>query len=201
MMNKIFKVLLLTTAILVSDCSNSTVKLPEAKATAQKPQSQSQQQTQKVNTSSNQKITSIQGKVVRISDGDTVTVLMNNQQYKIRLNGIDAPEHSQPFGSKSREYLRDMINQKTVTVTVQGKDRYGRYLGVISTPEIKDVNAEMLKAGCAWHYKQYNKSPNYASYETSAKASKKGLWSEPNPTPPWVFRRQNKNNQQKKSGL
>ena len=94
------------------------------------------------------------GRVVKIADGDTFTLLVNgNEQVKIRLDGIDAPEKGQAYGDKAKEYLSSMIWREPVTVNVKSKDRYGRSIGKVSTPTISDVNLEMIRAGYAWQYR------------------------------------------------
>lgn len=95
----------------------------------------------------------LRGKVVRVSDGDTVVLLdADNTQHKIRLNGIDAPENGQPYGDKSKEYLSNLIAGKEVTVEVKGTDQYKRILGVVYLGDT-NINAEMIRAGYAWNYK------------------------------------------------
>ena len=140
------------------------------------------------------------GKVVKIADGDTFTLLVDgHDQYKIRLDGIDCPEKRQNFSKKATQYLSSMIWEQTVTVKVSTKDRYGRYIGKVSTPAIADVNLEMIKAGYAWHYKEYNDDPVYADAEAKAREQKKGLWLEDNPIYPQDFRKaQREKNKQKK---
>lgn len=130
------------------------------------------------------------GRVVKISDGDTFTLLINNHdQVKVRLDGIDAPEKKQAYGNKAKQYLSSMIWGVPVTVKVQKKDRYGRSIGKVSTVSIKDVNLEMIKAGFAWHYKEYNKDTSYASAENNARKKKLGLWQDKNPIKPQDFRK------------
>lgn len=132
----------------------------------------------------------ISGKVVKIADGDTFTLLVNNHdQVKVRLDGIDAPEKKQAFGNKAKQYLSSMIWGTPVTVKVLKKDRYGRSIGKVSTSRFKDVNLEMIKAGYAWHYKEYNDDKTYASAEVSARKNKKGLWQDKNPVKPQDFRK------------
>ena len=131
------------------------------------------------------------GKVVRIADGDTFTLLVDKKQHRIRLHGIDAPETQggQPWSPKSKDSLASMIAGKTVTVDVRDTDRYGRYIGVVSTADITDVNLEMLKAGMAWHYSYYDKTPAYKKAHEHAKKSRKGLWSDPSPINPYDWRK------------
>ena len=140
----------------------------------------------------------IQGKVVSVADGDTITVLdATNTQHKIRLQGIDAPEKAQPFGQKSKQSLSQMVQSKQVTVEYQKKDKYGRTLGKV-LHNGTDVCLEQIKLGMAWHYKQYaSDQPKedralYDQTEQDAKAKKAGLWIDKAPTPPWEFRRQKK---------
>lgn len=138
------------------------------------------------------------GRVVGVVDGDTVTVLDDtNTQWKIRLMGIDAPEKKQPFGSKSKESLSAMLFNKQVEVEFNKQDKYGRTVGRISVGGI-DVNLEQVKAGMAWHYKAYEREQSeadrtaYAQAEEQARAAKRGLWIDPDPTPPWDWRKQQK---------
>jgi len=138
------------------------------------------------------------GRVIGVSDGDTVTILDDTKtQWKIRLLGIDAPEKTQAFGSKSKEHLSDLVFNRQVTVEYSKKDRYGRTLGKIFVDGI-DANLEQINAGFAWHYKQYRRDQSakdraaYANAENQARTAKMGLWVDPKPTPPWDWRRQKK---------
>lgn len=134
----------------------------------------------------------IVGKVVKVADGDTITVLDdNNKKHKIRLDKIDATELKQPFGIKSKNYLESLIYQKKVKVVYTKKDRYKRILGIVFL-ENKEINLEMVKNGYAWHYRFYDKTPSYIQAEKQAKEKKIGLWSEANPINPYIFRKQNK---------
>jgi endonuclease YncB( thermonuclease family) len=139
----------------------------------------------------------LQGKVVSVADGDTITVLDSQKtQHKIRLQGIDAPERAQPFGNKSRQSLHELVHGKQVTVDYQKKDKYGRVVGKILLNNT-DVCLEQLKRGMAWHFKQYaNEQPKedqetYSLAEQQAKTELKGLWKDKQPVPPWEFRKQN----------
>lgn len=138
------------------------------------------------------------GRVVRIADGDTVTVLdATNTQHRIRLQGIDAPESHQAFGTQSKKSLSDMIFDKDVTVIYDKTDQYGRLVGKILLNG-KDVDLEQVKAGMAWHYKEYEReqSPEdrdlYARAEDEARSARRGLWVDANPTEPGEFRRDEK---------
>lgn len=136
----------------------------------------------------------IQGKVVAISDGDTVTVLdAENHQHKIRLTGIDAPEKAQAFGQASKRSLSDMVYERQVSVEWSKRDRYGRFIGKISANQI-DVCLEQVRRGMAWHYKQYQRDQSpadrqaYAAAEDIARTNHVGLWRDAHPIPPWEFR-------------
>jgi endonuclease YncB( thermonuclease family) len=131
--------------------------------------------------------TEITGKVVSIADGDTCTVLIDREQVKVRLDGIDAPEKKQPFGTKSREHLAALIHEKQVRVVVTGKDRYGRSLGTIWDGKT-NVNEAMVRSGLAWHYKKYSRDKRLAELEDAARKSKHGLWADKSPMPPWEWR-------------
>jgi endonuclease YncB( thermonuclease family) len=128
------------------------------------------------------------GTVVGISDGDTLTVLNENKrQVKIRLAEIDAPESKQAFGTQSKKSLSDICFKKPVIVDDHGTDRYKRTLGRIKCDGI-DANAEQVRRGMAWAYKQYLTDQAIGALEDTARASKTGLWADESPTPPWEFR-------------
>jgi len=137
----------------------------------------------------------LQGKVVAVADGDTVTVLdPSNKQHRIRLLGIDAPERSQDFGTNARRHLSDLVFGKQVAVRYDKTDQYGRTLGKVMLGD-RDINREMLRAGLAWHYKYYERDQPardrdvYSFEEARARKLRLGLWSQTSPTPPWDFRR------------
>ncbi len=134
----------------------------------------------------------LRGRVVRVADGDTITVLDSEKvQHKIRLDRIDAPEKKQAFGEKSREHLAGMVAGKEVRVEWKKKDRYGRVLGIVFAGET-EVNLKMIEDGYAWHYSHFDNTPEYAAAEKAAREAKKGLWVDPNPIYPYKFRQRNK---------
>ena len=128
------------------------------------------------------------GKVVSVADGDTITVLYGKKEYKIRFQHIDCPESSQAFGTKAKQVLSNKVFGKTVTVRWTEKDRYERILGDIHIGQ-RWINAEMVNEGMAWHYKFFSKDATVAAAEVKARAAKLGIWSQPNPVPPWDFRK------------
>jgi endonuclease YncB( thermonuclease family) len=136
----------------------------------------------------------IDGKVINVHDGDTVTVLdQNNKKTHIRLQGIDAPELKQDFGSVSQQNLSRMVLGKQVTIVWTKLDKYRRTVGTIMLNG-HDINIEQVKAGLAWHFKKYEDEQNpedrrtYAAAEQQARAAKLGLWQDSNPTPPGDWR-------------
>jgi micrococcal nuclease len=133
------------------------------------------------------------GKVVAITDGDTVVCLNgNNEQTKIRLFGIDAPEKKQAFGTKSRQFIADLVFGKIVDVSVVGTDRYGRTIARIFYKG-KDAGLLSIQNGFAWHYKKYAPHETiYAEAQEWARENKLGLWVDADPVPPWEFRRSKK---------
>ena len=131
----------------------------------------------------------LEGKVVKIADGDTLTLLTpSNQQVKIRLAGIDTPERKQPFGKRAKQALAKLAFQKQVLVEVEAKDRYGRTIGVVFVDGL-NVNAELVKQGMAWVYRKYTDDKRLYTLESEAKQAKRGLWLDENPIPPWEWRR------------
>lgn len=133
------------------------------------------------------------GKVVRIADGDTITVLDQFKvQHRVRLTGIDAPERKQAFGSRSRKSLGKLVFSKTVTVKTNKRDRYGRALGKVLINGI-DVNKEQIRRGMAWHgYLRDQTAADriaYADTERNARQEQRGLWVNPNPLSPWEWRK------------
>lgn len=140
------------------------------------------------------------GKVVRVADGDTITVLdASKTQHRIRMTGIDAPESKQAFGNRSRQSLADLVAGKQVTVRWDEQDRYGRILGQVLTPDGQDANLAQVQRGMAWHYAQYAKtrpaaeSRAYASAQSQAQREKIGLWQDKEPTAPWDWRKEARN--------
>lgn len=130
----------------------------------------------------------LEGHMVGVHDGDTVTLLMAaNQQVKIRLAQIDAPESHQAFGQRSKQSLSDMVFDRNIRVEKETIDKYGRTVGTIYVDGI-DVNREQVKRGMAWAYRKYMHDQTLLRVEDEARQAKIGLWSDPNPMPPWDYR-------------
>ncbi len=139
------------------------------------------------------------GKVVGVSDGDTITVLDGQQvQHKVRLMGIDCPEKAQPFGQNAKQSLSDLVFGRSVNVEWQKLDRYERIVGKVLVSG-QDANLEQVRRGLAWHYKKYEREQEpldratYSQAEIEARMSNRGLWSDPTPIPPWDWRKSKKN--------
>ena len=128
-------------------------------------------------------------RVVSVHDGDTLTVLIERKQVKVRLTDIDAPELGQPFGRNSKQSLSDLCFGKLATLDVRGQDRYKRALAQV-TCDGRDANAEQVRRGYAWTYTRYApaRSPLYAM-QSEARAAHRGLWAERSPVAPWEWRR------------
>ena len=137
----------------------------------------------------------ISGRVIRVADGDTITVLdADNVQHKVRLAGIDAPEKSQAYGRRSRESLAELTANRSVIVDTHKQDRYGRLVGKVIV-DGQDVNIEQVRRGMAWVYRQYERElsdddrQSYDRAESDARKFQKGLWADKSPMPPWEFRK------------
>ena len=131
------------------------------------------------------------GRVVGVHDGDTLTLLNDQKrQTKVRLAEIDTPESKQPYGSRSKQALSDLVFGKAVQVEVRNIDRYGRTVGRVSVGST-DVNAAMVASGAAWVYRQYSKDTQLLALEAEARAAQRGLWGLPEAqrVPPWEWRR------------
>ena len=141
------------------------------------------------NAEVNEPVAAVVGKVVKVVDGDTLHVYSNKKTYKIRLSGIDAPERGQAYGKRAKEHLEFLVAGKQVIAIVESKDRYGRYVASVKV-QSKDVCAEMLTAGYAWHYKQYDNNKYYDELQREAKKAKRGLWLDKKPQAPWDYRKE-----------
>jgi endonuclease YncB( thermonuclease family) len=131
----------------------------------------------------------IQGKVIGIKDGDTIDILYNGKKLTIRLEHIDCPEKKQPYGAVAKKFISEKCFGQAVTIQHNNKyDRNKRLIGEVINFSGENLNKELVKAGLAWHYKQYSSDTIYANLEKEAKKNKTGLWAELNATPPWKWR-------------
>ena len=139
--------------------------------------------------------TVLMGSIVKVTDGDTVTLLdEQSAKHKIRLAGIDAPESKMPYGQRATRLLSSLILGKDVTALTYKNDRYGRAIATLMIGK-RDINLAMVEAGLPWHYKQYAKEQPpaeavaYAQAEDLARMKRLELWQDSNPTAPWDWRR------------
>lgn len=128
------------------------------------------------------------GEIVGVYDGDTCTMLVGKEQYKIRLEGIDTPEMDQAFGKNAKQALSKYVFGKQVTVNLSGQDRYQRYLGTLIL-DGQNINLQLVKDGCAWHYKEYSSDSALAQAESDARSARRGLWQDDDVMAPWEWRR------------
>ena len=136
----------------------------------------------------------LSGKVVGITDGDTIMVLSaKNEPYKIRLAGIDAPEKAQPFGQRAKQKMSNLVFSQPVSVEWNKRDRYRRIVGKVTVAD-QDAGLALVTDGLAWHYKKYQAEQTpvdrerYAAAESTAKQKRTGLWADAHPVPPWEWR-------------
>lgn len=127
------------------------------------------------------------GRVVAVHDGDTITVLDGDTERRVRLVGIDAPERGQPYGRAARSALSARVAGRDVSVAERGTDSYGRTLGRVTVAGV-DANAGLVRDGYAWVYRRFENDPALIALEVEAKAARRGLWRDPDPVPPWMWR-------------
>ena len=137
----------------------------------------------------------LDGTIVGVADGDTVTLLdAYNTQHRIRLDGIDAPERTQPYGQRARQSLASLAHGRAARADCPKVDRYGRAVCRVIVDGI-DVGLEQVRRGYAWHYVKYAHEQRaadrekYARAESDARSANAGLWSFSDPVPPWDYRR------------
>lgn len=132
----------------------------------------------------------IQGKVTRVIDGNTLEFLSaDGDKYTILLSGIDCPELSQAFGNEARLCLEKLTLNKPAAVTIKGKDKAGNAVAEVLINGKNDPRVQLLKEGLAWT-DESNSESALESYRVTSQSKKKGLWKDENPTPPWTHRRQ-----------
>jgi micrococcal nuclease len=128
------------------------------------------------------------GRVIGVSDGDTMTVLVDRSPVKVRLNGIDAPERGQAFGARAKQFASELAFGREVTVREYGLDKYGRMIGDVFLADGGLLNQE--RGGLAWWYRKYAPTDTtLEKLEVEARSDKRGLWADANPIPPWAYRK------------
>ena len=128
------------------------------------------------------------GRVVGVADGDTLTVLVDRTEHRVRLAEIDAPEKKQPFGERAKQSLADLCFNAEATVAVASTDRYGRSIARVRCGE-HDASLYQVRAGLAWAYTQYLTDPAIARAEMAAREARAGLWVDADPVAPWLYRK------------
>ncbi len=140
--------------------------------------------------SADQAVTEEQGyRITRLSDGDSFEVAAGDLPIRVRLFGIDCPEMDQPFGREARGILERLVDDRPIRLEPVDRDRYGRMVAVAFTEDGRNINHELVRQGAAWQYRQYDDSEEVAQMERDARQAGRGLWAEPNPVPPWDWRR------------
>jgi micrococcal nuclease len=130
------------------------------------------------------------GSVVSVLDGDTLEVLHNQHPSRIRLSGIDCPENGQAYGKKAKLALSGLVFGKEVSLQTHGLDKYKRTLAHVLLSDGTNVNHELVKDGWCWWYRKYAPlDAELEKLEKDARDAKKGLWGDPAPIPPWVYRK------------
>lgn len=136
------------------------------------------------------RVESIGYKVIGIKDGDTFVVLIDGKEQVVRLEHIDCPEKKQPFGTKAKKFASDLCFAQYVKLNHKNKyDRNKRLLAEVILLNGVNINKELVNNGLAWHFKKYSDNQEYAELEIKARQNKVGVWSEPNPTAPWDWRK------------
>lgn len=139
----------------------------------------------------------VSGRVIAVQDGDTLTIQSQNQKFKVRLMGIDAPELDQPYGRVSRDALAAAVLHRDIEVAGHKTDRYGRIIGQIWRNG-DDLNLGQIEAGLAWHYTQYSREQThedrqrYGDAEVRVRQARSGLWRDLEPMAPWMWRKAHK---------
>jgi micrococcal nuclease len=128
------------------------------------------------------------GKVIGVTDGETLTVLHDQRPETVRLNGIDAPETGQAFGTRAKQYTSALAFGQVVEVVVRDQDRYGRTVADVPLPDGRSLNQEIVPAGFAWQFRKYSNDATLAAAEAEARAARRGLWVDAHPVAPWEWR-------------
>lgn len=145
----------------------------------------------------------VSGKVISIADGDSIVVKLRFRKIRVRIAGIDAPEHNQPYGHEAQLFLKNHLYLKRVRIQIVDRDRYARFVGVV-TLDKKDIAIELLRRGLAWCYKDYffnlleSYQKRYELAQFQARQRRLGLWLDNQPLEPWILRQQERIKRQRK---
>ena len=128
-------------------------------------------------------------KVISVTDGDTFKILQGKKKVAIRIDAIDAPEKGMPYYAASKKYLAELCGNRLVHLDIKKTDRYGRFVCRAKLSDGRDISAEMIRKGLAWHYKKYSSDKNLAAIEEKARKNRVGLWQEKSAKAPWEVRK------------
>lgn len=128
------------------------------------------------------------GLVIRVRDGDSLVVRAGGIGIEVRLDGVDSPELVQAYGRRAKRFTADLAFGREVRLLVKGRDAYGRELAEVMLGDGRSLNRELVSAGYAWWFRRHSNDRDLEERERQARAARRGLWADPNPVPPWVFR-------------
>ncbi|MFN7505080.1 MAG: thermonuclease family protein [Limnobacter sp.] len=134
---------------------------------------------------------SVEGRVLGVSDGDTIYMMVNGERVRMRLAEVDAPEKGQPFGSVAEKILQSIVRGKHVRAVWRNKDGNNRPVVRLELGDMY-VNAELVRLGFAWVDPRYLRTDGLEQYQVNAQQAKLGLWADPDPIPPWTWRKMRK---------
>jgi len=135
--------------------------------------------------------------VIAVPDGDGLEVYDHPGTLRIRLRHVDAPENGQPYARESRDFLRSLCLGKVLKFTIAKWDCYGRAVTDVRLEDGRNPSTALVAAGLAWWYRKYSRNDFIGDLEKFARKNKRGLWKDPNPTPPWEYRKARKLRSQK----
>ncbi len=132
---------------------------------------------------------SFEARCVKVYDGDTIEVMAGGpRSVRVRLHAIDSPEKGQPFSNVARKRTRELVEGRRVRVEVRDRDQYDRLVARIYIDD-RDLSEQLISEGLAWHYTRYSSELALGQAQRQARKARRGLWQDPDPVPPWEFRR------------
>jgi micrococcal nuclease len=130
------------------------------------------------------------GQVVSILDGSTIEVVRGGKTQRVRLNGIACPKGGQPYSEQAKQATSDLGFSMDVTLQIYGKDKHGRVMADVLLPDDRNISHLLVQQGwCWWDRKQNPDNAQLEALEKEARDSQRGLWADPDPVPPWEWRK------------